>query len=351
MATIIDVAKKANVSTMTVSRIINGTHRGSEETRAIVNRAIKELGYIPNNAARSLVTKSNKSLAMLVPSIANPYYGRVLLGIESEAEKYGYSVLLMNANRQNKYNDIIENIISRGVDGVIAILLNFKEEHIEKLKKRDIEIVLIDNESEITKTNTITTDNVFGAKLAVDYLAKLGHKSIAHIHGNLLPSDQPISIDDEDTFRVNFFKQRLEGFQMSMLENKLDIDEKHIVGANSRFGEDIESGSEAMVKLLSLKYPPTAVYATNDGIALGAATAMVKHGVRIGEDISIISHGGVFPSNIIYPSLTQVIQPRFRLGKLAAEKIISSLQVNAKYKNDIVKPELLIGESTKKCTN
>lgn len=349
MATIIDVANRAKVSPMTASRVINGSHKGVQSIKDAVNNAVAELHYIPNNAARSLVTKSNKTLAMLVPSIANPFYGRVLLGIESEAEKQGYSVSLTNANKQLKYDLCIDNIISRGVDGVIAILLNLKSEHIKRLNDRGIEVVLIDNEMEIENVNSIMTDNIFGAKLAVDHLVSLKHTKIAHIHGNLSPSYEHLNIDDEDTFRVNYFKQRYLGYYESMKNHNIEVMPEYVVSANSRFGADIQSGANAMATLLSLKQPPTAIYATNDGIALGAASTMIKYGIRIGTEVSLISHGGIYPKEIIYPSLTQIKQPRFELGKLAAKKIISTIQNGTKYSKDIVMPELVIGESTKIC--
>lgn len=350
MATIADVARMSNVSMMTVSRALNNKNLVSQKTYENILRSIEALSYVPNHAARSLVLKSNKSIALLITSVANPYYGRVMEGIEKIAEGKGYSVLLINANQQEKYPMCIDNIISRGVGGVICSHLNLGQVHLDKLVKHNIRCVLIDNEQDVLGIPSIKSDHRYGASLAVEHLIGLGHKRIAFIHGNLGDHHSNVSSGGEENYSFRLWQGRYDGYISSMHKHNLEIPEGYIVKGGSSFELNVQNGVIAMEKLMDLPYPPTAVYAGNDLFAIGALNAVLHRCKNVPKDFSIVGHGGIDATQYTNPVLTSVKQPRFEIGCHAASTLIGYLENDGLNKTfheiEIIKPSLIMGDST-----
>lgn len=350
MATIFDVASLAGVSTMTVSRALNNKNLVSKTTYAKIMQAVESLSYVPNHAARTLVSRKNKSIAVLIASVVNPYYGRVMEGIESVAEQNGYSVLLINANQQEKYPMCIDSVISRGVDGFISSHLNLNQKHIDKLLKHNIACVLIDNEQSIEGISSIESDHRYGAGLAVEHLINCGHRKIALIHGQLGSAMKPSCEGKEENYSFNLWRTRYKGFIDTMCRYGLEVPPEYIVPGDASFEENVNSGMEAMRRLMDLQYPPTAVYAGNDLFAIGALNAVLQRGKKVPEDFSILGHGGIDATKFTFPILTCVKQPRFEIGCHAASILISRIMNRGDPSTlpvkEIIKPSLVMGGST-----
>lgn len=371
MATIIDVAKRADVSTMTVSRVINNSGSVSEKTLARVTEAIKELGYIPNATARSLVTKTNRSIGILIATVQNPYYGRVMLGVENVAENQGYSVLLFNAKQQEKYDDYVESIISQGVSGIIASHLNLQERHIAKLTEYGVRCVLVDNEQDIDQVYSICSDHYYGAVEAVKHLLALGHRRIGFMHSDILsPEDtraieagRPVSHIDvtrkgyESSYSVRLWADRYRGYIDTMRAHGCPIDPALILGGDAWFENNVRSGMACMARFLQQKDPPTAIYAGNDLFGIGALNEAQKNRVSVPEALSIIGHGGIDATKYTWPVLTSMKQPRFEIGATAARTLLWLIQhgQDAPEKPpfplvQIMRPTLVSGNSTASCS-
>jgi DNA-binding LacI/PurR family transcriptional regulator len=335
---------------MTVSRALNNKHLVSKNTYTTIAQAVETLSYVPNHAARTLVSRKNKSIAVLIASVANPYYGRVMEGIESVAEQNGYSVLLINANQQEKYPMCIDSVIGRGVEGFISSHLNLNQKHIDKLLKHNVNCVLIDNEQDIEGISSIESDHRFGASLAVEHLINLGHRKIALIHGKLGTDMKPSCEGREENYSFNLWRTRYESFVDTMRRYGLEVPPEYMVPGDAGFEENVNSGMEAMGRLMDMETPPTAVYAGNDLFAIGALNAVLRRGKKVPEDFSIIGHGGIDATKFTYPMLTSVKQPRFEIGCHAATILIDQISKRgdsaALPVKEIIKPSLVMGNST-----
>ncbi len=350
VATLVDVARMAQVSTMTVSRVINNKDLVGEATYQRVMEAVEALSYVPNSAARSLVSRQNKAIAVLIASVVNPYYGLVMEGIENVAEANGYSVLLINANQQEKYPSCIDNVISRGVSGFISSHLNLHQAHIDKLLKHGIKCVLIDNEQDLDGIASIKSDHRFGASVAVEHLIGLGHRRIGLIHGNLGMNLKDDDHGKEEKYSFNLWRLRYEGFIATVRKHGLHIPQDYIIQSDASIEANVNSGMLAMDRLMDLPSPPTAVYAGNDLFAIGALNAVLHRGLRVPRDYSIIGHGGIDATKYTFPVLTCVKQPRFEIGCHAATMVIDLIEGNTREGQppvfEVIRPSLVPGGST-----
>jgi DNA-binding LacI/PurR family transcriptional regulator len=350
LATIVDVARMAGVSTMTVSRVINNKSLVGEATCQKVIQAIDALSYVPNSAARSLVSRQNKAIAVLIASVVNPYYGLVMEGIESIAEANGYSVLLINANQQEKYRSCIDNVIGRGVSGFISSHLNLHQAHIDKLLKHGIKCVLIDNEQDLDGIASIKSDHRFGASVAVEHLIGLGHSRIGFIHGNLGQNLKDDAHGKEEKYSFNLWRLRYEGYMETVLKHGLQIPREYIIQGDASIEANVHSGMVAMDRLMNLSSPPTAVYAGNDLFAIGALNAVLHRGFKVPRDFSIIGHGGIDATKYTFPILTCVKQPRFEIGCHAASMVMDLIEGKdhdgLPLASETVRPSLVPGGST-----
>lgn len=362
MVTIVDVAKKAGVSTMTVSRVINCSSSVSEKTYDRVMKAIKELEYIPNVTARNLVTKKNHSIGLMIAAIQNSYYGRVMLGVEHVAEQHGYSVLLYNATQQEKYNEYIESVIGRGVSGIIASHLNLGPEHIERLSAHGVRCVLVDNEQFVDGTCSICSDHYYGAVQAVEHLISLGHRRIGFIHSDIIPADDPQpwlhqysgnSVHRhsgyESDYSYRLWAERYMGYVDTLKKHGIPVEKELILGGDAWFENNVNSGMQCMEQFMSLQSPPTAIYAGNDLFAIGVLNAAQKLGIPIPEKVSVIGHGGEDATKYTWPVLTSMKQPRFEIGELAAKALFWTLEKDTASPYDeiqYVRPVFVRGGST-----
>ena len=329
--TIRDVAKLAEVHPSTVSRVINGDSRISEKTKNKVLLIIKKLGYTPNAIARGLKTKRTFTLGMLIPDITNPFFAEIARGVEDAANENGFNIILCNSDdklkKERTYLDILKE---KRVDGLILGTAHTRDKSILKLEKNNFPYILVSRNIEGLDKNCIIIDDIAGGMMATEYLIKLGHHRIAHISGPL---------------KTRSGLNRLKGYQLALKKHKIEYNDELVGEGDFR----IKGGYQVMKRFLKLTKPPTAIFAANDLLALGAMQAIQKKNFHIPEDFSVIGFNDIELASFVYPPLTTIRQPMQKMGALAVKmllKIIEEGEFNQK--KVMLKPKLIIRESCKK---
>lgn len=337
MTTIKDIAAKTNLSTSTVSIVLNNrASRIPKDTRDMVIKAAKELNYRPNQLAVGLVTKRTKTLGLIVPDIRNTFFSNLAKGIEDEARKKGWTVLLCNSNDSHKRDlEYIKMLAGKGVDGILysmsadSSLENFKEKF-SLIQKLGINFLMIDRYLDFPPTfpkiDIVSLDHFKGGYLATKHLIDLEHEKIACVTG-----PQHLSESND----------RLKGYRQALYENNIDYDDELIIEGDYH----IESGRKAIDKLIEKDF--TAVFAFNDMMAFGVLKGLRAYKLSIPGDISVIGYDNIYLSEILDVALTTIHQPIEVMGKGATEYFIDIIDGKKKPLESIPRysPELIIRES------
>lgn len=307
MATIKDVAKRAGVSTTTVSHVINKTRFVAEETREAVWVAIKELHYSPSAVARSLKVNHTKTIGLLATSSEAPYFAEIIEAVERRCFAQGY--ILGNAhNNIQKQQAYLSMMAQKRVDGLLVMCSEYPDALIAMLEdNRNIPMVVMDwGKSRGDFTDTVL-DNAFdGGYLAGRYLIERGHRDIGAIPGQL---------------ERNTGGGRHAGFVKALSEAGITLRDEWLVQGDF----EPESGYLAMQQILSQKQRPTAVFCGGDIMAMGAICAADEMGLRVPQDISVIGYDNVRNARYFTPALTTVHQPKERLGETAFDMLIDRI--------------------------
>lgn len=302
MVTIKDVAKRANLSVATVSRVMGNKEHVTEKARKQVQAAIEELNYQPNITARRLRERKTKSIIVIVPDITNTFFPEVFRGIESIAAKRGYRVWLEDMQNDVEIEKKIFNALpQKQVDGVISLTAKMEKEFIEAVAE-EYPLVIAGQYFEDTEIPHIGISNLKAAREAVEYLLRLGHTRIAHISG---PLNQLI------------FQDRLRGYCSALEKAKINVDKKLIVEGDHSY----ESGYKLAEKILKLKNPATAIFAAGDEMAAGAIKAIKTAGKRVPEDYAVVGFDDIRIASMTEPEVTTVCQPKFEMGVKAMEML------------------------------
>lgn len=307
--TIKDVAKKANVSISTVSRVLNGLDRVSGKTRNKVLKVIEELNYVPNNLAVSMVKKKSKMIAIMVPDIINPFYTSVIQGTETIAKAHDYLPFVYSTNDDQKEEiEFLNTILSKGIDGIITIS-SFKDySFYKKLAKP---VVHVDRYLDRCGMDGVVIDNYGGAYHAVEHLIHHGHKNIAIING---PKD------------FNIGKERFKGYQDALKDYQLAIQPKYI--KQVRWVE--EDGYQSTIELLKLDEPPTAIFASNNMLCRGVIKAVQDMDIRLGEQLSLVGFDDNELATFNVPNVTVIDRPTFEMGIQAARILLERMEEQEK---------------------
>lgn len=329
--TIIDIANLSGVSKSTVSRVINKDEHVSKKTRDKVLSIINELGYVPDNIARSLITKKTYTIGLIIPDIVNPFYSETSKIIEDTLRKLGYSLIICNTNNQsnlqNKYLDILTQ---RKVDGIIFGSVKTNDSKIIKFEERGLPYITYHRRLLNNKSNFIISDDINGIKLAVKHLIDLGHKNIAYISGPKLYSTG-----------IN----RLKGF----------IEARYLFNLNSN-SDFIQEGGysedkswQATKRLITLPNPPTAIIAANDLMAISALDCILHHGFYVPKDISLIGYDNINLASHARIQLTTISIAKKYMAKQVAELLVKKI-INKKQQSELVQlklqPKLIIRNTT-----
>ncbi len=326
--TIYDVARLAGVSTATVSRALNGSGQIAPATGAAIDAAVRQLKYRPNTVARSLVTKSTQTIALLLPDIANPFYAALVSGIQERALAAGSAMLLCTTEgdpeREEQYLSLLR---AKQVDGVLVDGLVLPPERITELVREGLPIVCLDRDIDSTSVPLVQVDNRLGARLATEHLLALGHTRIAHVAG--APG---LRISDE----------RVKGYRDALAAAGVERDPALV--AVGGFTE--EGGYEATRSLLGASQL-TAVFAANDLSALGVMHAIAESGRRVPDDVSVVGFDDLRLAGHTTPPLTTVHQPAFEIAQRATQLLLDLAGGRAAAQRlHLLEPQLVVRGST-----
>ncbi len=307
MVTARDVARRAGVSTSTVSHVLNGTRGVSKELRSRVLAASEELAFEPSTIARSLKTNHSEMIGLIVPGV-NPYFMDVLLGVEQVAERRGYSVIFCHSHedaaRERAYLRLLRG---RRVDGIVLVPNLGPSEEIDRLIRIGCPLVLVDRGIPGRSIDLVTVDNEPAAYLGTRHLLDQGHTRIAMVTGDpAVYSSEP----------------RVRGYRRAMAEAGLEFDDELV---ECGFGRTRE-GHEATLRLLSHRNHPTALMAGNDLMSIGALAAIQELGLRVPEDLAYVGFDELEWAGLVKPPLTTVAQPVAEIGRTAAELLLNRIE-------------------------
>ncbi|MCR8843835.1 LacI family transcriptional regulator [Paenibacillus sp. SC116] len=323
---IFDVAKKAGLSVVTVSRVLNNAKTVREKNRQKVLQAMKELNYHPNAAARSLAKGKTGVIGVIVTTLQDSFLDTVVQHISSHLKQYSYYLAISVANYPTEVGAGKELIQEDRVDGLLVLAAVHEEDYVNELRRRKIPFVLIDCQNIQPSFSSVLVDNFQGGYEATKHLIDLGHTSIAHIKG----SDYFLSaIERERGFRYALSEAGLKPFAVE-------------------FGQfTITSGYDAVQKWLQEGSLPTAVFAADDFTAIGVINALTEKGYQVPRDMSVIGYDDQLMFAELRPHLTTMKQPAEQLARHAVDVLMR--QINGTNKRNITvrfEPELLIRETT-----
>ena len=329
MATIREVAESAGVSYATVSHVINNTRWVSQETRERVLAAMDALNYRPNALARSLRQGKTNTIGLILPDSANPFFAEISRSIEDEAFKRGYSVFLCNTEldteRELFYVDVLSN---KQVDGIIFVAAGDQADSLDFLLRRKMPVVMIDRNVPNVELDAVLTDNQHGGFLATRHLLELGHTRIACIAG-------PSSITPS--------AERIIGYRKALKAAGIPYDERLVMCGDYHS----QSGMDITHALLKLNPRPTAIFALNDLMAIGALRAAAEAGCSVPKDLAVVGYDDLEIAHFTNPPLTTIAQPKKEIGAQAVRLLVDRIsQKSTPPSRLVLAPELIVRRST-----
>lgn len=323
MTTIVDVANLAEVSTATVSRVINNTGKVKTSTRKKVLDAIKKLNFTPNINAQILQSKQSRIIGMVFPDASSIYFGEIIRGISNYVNQFGYQIIIGSAHDEEEEMKTVSRFLNgRSVDGLVIMAPSSQNDDLFNLPIRHgTPVVFISVPPEKAGTTTIVLDNFKMSVKITNHLINLGHCRIAFIHGS------PHNYDSQC---------RYSGYIKALEDNSIEVNP--IYSIEGYFTED--SGYQACLKLLEVMPRPTAIFAANDAMAIGAIEAVKDYGLKVPEDIAIVGFDDISTSQYITPALTTVRVPLYKLGQVAGKTILQ--KINSISENQIAVTEQIM---------
>lgn len=332
MTTIHDVARVAQVSAATVSNVINQGVPVSERLRQRVLRAMKKLNYYPNEIARSLRTNSTRTLGMVIPDIANPFFPSVVRGAQDAAIQRGYTLILCNSDNQiSKELEYLRILRAKRIDGILLILSpeRYTRRTREAFEDLLIPVVCLDRAPARKCADSVVVDNIGGAFRAVEHLLRSGHRKVAILTG-------PLDL-------INA-RERLEGYKRALAKWSTDVLPEFV--QEGKF--DIASGSRLGQRLINLRPRPTAIFSSNNLMTLGLMKAIRQAKFRCPEDIAVVSFDDSPWWEALHPSISAVAQPAYRLGAEGATLLVDRIEEKRKglFVQKSLPTKLIIRESS-----
>ena len=321
--TIKDVARVLCVSVATVSRAFNDKYDVKKETRELVLRKAKEMGYKPNPIARKLLQKHSFNIGVIVPEFINSFFPEVIMGIQKIFLEKGYQVIIMQSNECAQTE--LENMLSMEDNMVDGILISLTKEttniaHLEYLINENFPVVLFNRINESLPISKVVFNDYKWALFATEHLIEQGCKKIFHLSG---PK------------HLTLARNRIRGFERALEKHKIHFDESHVIET----GFFIEDGERVMEHLIETGNLPDAIFATNDPTAIGAMKVLKKHGYKIPDDVAIVGFTNSKMAEVVEPSLTSVEQPTNEMGTIAAGLLLEQLT-----SDETCKPQTIVTE-------
>jgi LacI family transcriptional regulator len=330
MPTIHDVAKRAGVGSITVSRVINNSGYISSDTRERVQKAIVELGYVPNTLARSLRSRRTDTVALVVTDITNPFFTTLARGVEDAANEAGFTVIFCNtdesATKEEKYLNVL---LQKQVDGILLVPTQSSLGTIQQILNHGTPVVVLDRRIPAMDVDTVRCDSVDGAYQLTKYLISLGHRQIAVMSGAV-----GVSTADD----------RVAGYRKALEECGISISDRYIL--RGEFTPD--SGYSMTKQAINLPLRPTALIAANNFITIGAMKALQEVGVEVPEDMALAGFDDLPPAIVTFPFFTVVSQPAYEMGRQAMQLLLKRLKNKEKgvFEEMILPTQLIIRHSS-----
>jgi LacI family transcriptional regulator len=328
--TIRDVARLSGVSPMTVSRVINESERVSPDTRRRVEQAITQLGYVPSRLARGLSRQRTGTLAVIVPDVANPFFTLVLRGAEDFARRAGYRVILCDTRADlGIEREVIEEMIAHRVEGIlIAPVSDRSKADLRRLAKFGVPFVLIDRSVPGVDADVVLGDSAAGARKLVEHLIALGHRRI----GLIVESGE-----------VSTARDRRQAYEAALTAAGIPPDPAFV----SIVVAEPAGGLEGMRRLLELEEPPTAVFAVNNMVAVGAIDAVREAGLEVPDDVALVCFDDIDYASRLHPFLTVMEQPAETYGTLGTQLLVERIQGRGpeRMRTVVLPPEFVVRKS------
>jgi LacI family transcriptional regulator len=329
MPTIQDVARRAGVAPITVSRVINNSGYASEETRSRVEAAIQELGYVPNTLARGLRSKRTNTLALVVTDITNPFFTLIARGVEDVASASGFTVIYCNTDEsETKEEKYINILVQKQVDGVLLVPACSNSISVKFLFSNEIPVVLIDRSIPGFQTDLVRCNSEEGAYDLTKHLIELGHERIVTITG-----PRGVSTSED----------RVLGYRRALSEAGLESFASIYYGAFTQ-----ASGYELTNQVLELSLRPTAIFGANNFLSIGVLKALRDANLRVPEDMAVVGFDDLPVSMVVDPILTVAAQPAYEMGQQATVLLLQRLSIDASGSNqEIILPtEIIVRQSS-----
>jgi LacI family transcriptional regulator len=327
-----EIAKRARVSTATVSRTINRIPTVNPQLAKRVWNVVEELGYYPNTQARALVSGRSRIFGLIISEITNPFFPEIVQVFERIAVQHRYEIMLTSTGNDPQYMETaVRRMIERRVEGVAIMTFGMEEGLLEDLKLRKVPLVFVDVGPARPRVSNIRIDYLHGIRQAVQHLAALRHQQIAFISG-------PRHLKSAEA--------RKQAFISSMSEIGLEVDRNLIVEGN----HTIEGGIAAFGKLLAGVTRPTAVLCSNDMTAMGVMRKAYEEGIQIPSDLSVVGFDDIHLAQFVLPALTTVQMSQAELARLAFDALLTELQREVPSSTGtefVLKTHLVLRESTR----
>ncbi|MCQ6561978.1 LacI family DNA-binding transcriptional regulator [Paenibacillus mendelii] len=329
--TIYNVASKAGVSIATVSKVLNKTGRISEGTRRRVVEVMEEMGYQPSVIASALTGKSTFTIGMLIPDLANPFFAEVARSAEDRGHELGFNLVMCSTdNDPAKEVDYISLLKQKSVDGIILSTVTTNHSTVKDILKLNIPVALIARDMPTLAVDTVIVDDFIGGYLAAEHLIELGHRRIAVI---------------AEDMNVMSSSERVRGYRSALEENGLEYDDALVKESDFT----IQGGKLKSGELLDSIHSPTAIFACNDLLAIGAIQAARERGMQLPRDLSVVGFDNTILASIVEPPLTTVAQPMRDMGRHVIDLLIQEIRGLKNQKQRIILvPELVVRGSTSK---
>jgi LacI family transcriptional regulator len=331
MPTIKDVAKKAGVAPITVSRAINDSGYVSDDIRRRVEVAIEDLGYVPNRVARSLRSKQTHTLALVLTDITNPFWTTVARGVEDAAREDGFSVILCNTDESEvKENHYVRVLLQKQVDGFLLVPAHSASRSVTLIQKQQVPLVVMDR-TVPAPVDIVRSDSEGGAYQLTRHLLDLGHRRIAMLSG---PPE------------VSTAQDRVAGYHRALTEAQVpDVDRTVVYGAFTQIG-----GYGMAQALLASSPRPTAFFAANNFIAIGAFRALREVDLHVPEDVSLVAFDDIPPAFTMEPFLTVAAQRAYEMGQTAMRLLLRHLggAASPSHQEILLPADLIVRRSSQK---
>jgi LacI family transcriptional regulator len=319
--TIYDVAREANVSMATVSRVVNGNPNVKPATRKKVLEVISRLGYRPNAVARGLASKKTTTVGVIIPDISNIFYAELARGIEDIATMYKYNIILSNSDQNaEKELHLLNTMLGKQVDGILFLGGHISEEHVQEFERSPVPIVLAGAVEETSKVPSVNIDYKAASYDAVTELLEKGHKRIGFVSGPF-----------HDTINMKF---KLEGYREALAKAGVEYSDDLVVEGEYTY----DSGLEAWQRFSELEDKPTAIFVGNDETALGVVHGAQDQKVSIPDEVEVISFDNTRLALMVRPQLTSVVQPLYDIGAVAMRLLTKYMNKETVEESTVVLP-------------